>query len=112
MRPPVLGHRSSVGSIKHLTYHGNRSKLPAPNQIEQPTQESSTMTSRRKNALKAAGVFLAFSFAQVYVLAGLPAPAPGTPQPAITANPATKNNAPITVTGHTAHTRPTILTRA
>src|SRR5260370_23444720 len=104
MRPPVLGHRSSVGSIKHLTYHGNRSKLPAPNPIEQPRQESSTMTSRRKNALKAAGVFLAFSFAQVYVLAGRPAPAPGAPQRAHTANLRRKNKAPTksheNTTGH------------
>jgi hypothetical protein len=70
------------------------------------------MTSRRKNALKAAGVFLAFSFAQVYVLAGLPAPAPGAPQRAITAKLATKNNAPITVNGNTAGTGATILTGA
>jgi hypothetical protein len=70
------------------------------------------MTSRRKNALKAAGVFLAFSFAQVYVLAGLPAPAPGAPQRAITAKLATRNNAPITVNGNTAGTGATILTGA
>ena len=70
------------------------------------------MTSRRKNALKAAGVFLAFSFTQVYVLAGLPAPAPGAPQRAITAKLATKNNAPITVNGNTAGTGATILTGA
>ena len=70
------------------------------------------MTSRHKKALKAVVVFLAFSFAQVYVLAGLPAPAPGAPQRAITAKLATKNNAPITVNGNTAGTGATILTGA
>ena len=57
-------------------------------------------------------VFLAFSFSQVYVLAGLPAPAPGAPQRAITAKLATKNNAPITVNGNSAGTGATILTGA
>jgi hypothetical protein len=70
------------------------------------------MTSRHKKALKALAVFLAFSFAQVYVQASLPAPAPGAPQRAITARLATKNNAPITVNGNSAGTGATILTGA
>jgi len=70
------------------------------------------MTSRHKNALKTVGVIIAFAFTQVYVLAGLPAPAPGAPQRAITAKLATKNNAPITVNGNTAGTGATILTGA
>ena len=70
------------------------------------------MTSRHKNALQAVGVIIAFAFTQVYVLAGLPAPAPGAPQRAITAKLATKNNAPITVNGNTAGTGATILTGA
>ena len=70
------------------------------------------MTSRHNKALKAVVVFLAFSFAQVFVQAGLPAPAPGAPQRAITAKLATKNNAPITVNGNTAGTGATILTGA
>jgi hypothetical protein len=70
------------------------------------------MTSRHKKALTAVVVFLAFSFAQVYVLAGLPAPVPGAPQRAITAKLATKNNSPITVNGNSAGTGATILTGA
>lgn len=70
------------------------------------------MTSRHKKALKAVVVFLAFSFAQVYVRAGLPAPAPGAPQRVITAKLATKGNVPITVNGNTAGTGATILTGA
>jgi hypothetical protein len=70
------------------------------------------MTSRHKKALKAVVVFLAFTFSQVYVLAGLPVPAPGAPQRAITAKLATRNNAPITVNGNTAGTGATILTGA
>ena len=68
------------------------------------------MTSRHKNALTALVVFVAFSFAQMYVQATLPAPAPGAPQRAITAKLATKNNAPITVNGNSAGTGATILT--
>ncbi len=71
------------------------------------------MTSRHKKALTALTAFLAFSFTQVYVQAGLPAPAPGgAPQRAITAKLATKNNAPITVNGNSAGTGATILTGA
>jgi hypothetical protein len=70
------------------------------------------MTSRHKKALTALMTFAAFSFAQVYVLAGLPAPAPGAPQRAITAKLATKNNAPITVNNNSAGTGATILTGA
>ncbi len=70
------------------------------------------MTSRHKKALTALAVFLTFSFAQVYVQASLPAPAPGSPQRAITAKLATKNNAPITINGNSAGTGTTILTGA
>jgi hypothetical protein len=70
------------------------------------------MTSRHKNALKAVGVLIAFAFTQVYVLAGLPAPAPGAPQRVITAKLSTRNNAPITVNGNSAGTGTTILTGA
>jgi hypothetical protein len=70
------------------------------------------MTSRHKKALKALAIFLAFAFTQVGVQAGLPAPAPGSPQRAITAKLTTKNNAPITVNGNSAGTGATILTGA
>jgi hypothetical protein len=72
------------------------------------------MDTRRKKALKALTVFLAFSFAQVYVQAGLPnpAPVPGAPQRAITARLITKNNLPITVNGNNVGTGGTILTGA
>jgi hypothetical protein len=70
------------------------------------------MDTRKKNALKALAVILAFSFAQVYVQAGLPNPAPGAPQRAITARLLTKNNAPITVNGNNTGTGATILTGA
>ena len=71
------------------------------------------MDTRKKNALKALAVFLAFSFTQVYVQAGLPNPAPAPPpQRAITARLLTKNNAPITVNGNNMGTGGTILTGA
>lgn len=70
------------------------------------------MTSRHKKAMTALAVFLAFAFAQVGVLAGLPAPVPGSPQRAITARLTTKNNAPITVNGNSAGTGASILTGA
>lgn len=72
------------------------------------------MNTRKKKALKALAVFLAFSFAQVYVQAGLPNPAPGTPAPqnAISARLITLNNQPITVNGNSAATGTTILTGA
>ena len=72
------------------------------------------MNTRKRKALKALAVFLAFAFAQVYVQAGLPsaAPAPGAPQRAITARLLTKNNAPITVNGNSTATGATILTGA
>src|SRR2546427_9442275 len=71
------------------------------------------MTSRQKKVLPALAVLLTFSFAQVYVQASLPAPAPaGAPQRVITAKLATKNNAPITVNGNSAGTGTTILTGA
>jgi hypothetical protein len=72
------------------------------------------METRRRKALKALAVFLAFSFAQVYVQAGLPnpAPAPGTPQRPVTAKLITKNNQPITVNGNSTGTGATLLTGA
>jgi hypothetical protein len=72
------------------------------------------MDTRKMKALRAAAVFLAFSFAQVYVQAGLPVPLPipGTPQRAITARLVTKNNQPITVNGNNMGTGGTILTGA
>ncbi len=72
------------------------------------------MDIRKRNALKVLAVFLAFSFAQVYVQAGLPnsAPAPGAPQRAISGRLITKNNAPITVNGNATGTGATILTGA
>jgi hypothetical protein len=78
------------------------------------SREATTMDTRKKKALKALTVFLAFSFAQVYVQAGLPnpAPVPGAPQRAITARLTTKNNQPITVNGNSVGTGGTILTGA
>lgn len=70
------------------------------------------MDTRKKNALKALTAILAFSFAQVYVQAGLPAPMPGVPQRAITARLTTRGNAPITVNGNSTATGATILTGA
>jgi len=70
------------------------------------------MDTRKKNALKALAVILAFAFAQVYVQAGLPAPAPAMPQRAITARLVTRGNAPITVNGNSTATGATILTGA
>ena len=67
---------------------------------------------RHKKALTALVVVLAFSCAQIYVQASLPAPPPGAPQRAITAKLTTKNNTPITVNGNTAGTGATILTGA
>jgi hypothetical protein len=72
------------------------------------------MDMRKRNALKALAVLLAFSFAQVYVQAGLPDPpaVPSAPQRAISGRLITKNNAPITVNGNTTGTGATILTGA
>jgi hypothetical protein len=72
------------------------------------------METRKRKALKALAVFLAFSFAQVYVQAGLPspAPAPGAPQRPVTARLITKNNQPITVNGNSVGTGGTLLTGA
>jgi hypothetical protein len=71
------------------------------------------MDTRKKKALKALAVFLAFTFAQVYVQAGLPnpAPAPGAPQQFI-ARLTTTGNQPITVNGNSAASGATILTGA
>lgn len=72
------------------------------------------MDTRKKKALRALSVLLAFSFAQVYVQAGLPGASPGAPRPqqAITAKLLTKNNQPITVNGNSMGTGGTILTGA
>jgi hypothetical protein len=72
------------------------------------------MDMRKRNAVKALAVLLAFSFAQVYVQAGLPDPpaVPSAPQRAISGRLITKNNAPITVNGNTTGTGATILTGA
>lgn len=72
------------------------------------------METRRRKALKALAVFLALSFAQVYVQAGLPtpAPAPPAPQKPVTAKLITKNNQAITVNGNSAGTGATLLTGA
>jgi len=72
------------------------------------------MDTRRKKILKVLTVLLAFSFAQVYVQAGLPNATPGAPLPqrAITARLITKNNQPITVNGNSLGTGGTILTGA
>jgi hypothetical protein len=73
------------------------------------------METRKRKALKALAVFLAFSFVQVYVQAGLPNPAavPGTPQrPPVTAKLITKNNQAITVNGNSMGTGGTLLTGA
>ena len=72
------------------------------------------MDTRKGKVLKALTVVLAFSFAQVYVQAGLPTPAPGAPAPqrVITARLTTKNNQPITVNGNSLGTGGTILTGA
>ena len=72
------------------------------------------MDTRKKKILKTVTVFLAFSFAQVYVHAGLPSPVPGAPPPqrAISARLITKNNQPITVNGNPVGTGGTILTGA
>jgi hypothetical protein len=72
------------------------------------------MDMRKRNALKALAVLLAFSFAQVCVQAGFPDPpaVPSAPQRAISGRLITKNNAPITVNGNTTGTGATILTGA
>jgi len=72
------------------------------------------MDTRKKKSLKALAVFLAFSFAQVYVQAALPNPVPGAPLPqrAISARLITPNNQPITVNGNPVGTGGTILTGA
>ena len=72
------------------------------------------MKTRRRKALKALAMFLAFSFAQLYVQAGSPnpAPPPGPPQRPVTARLITKNNQPITVNGNSMGTGGTLLTGA
>ena len=69
---------------------------------------------RQRKALRAAAIFLAFCFAQVYVHGALPnssATAP-VPQRQITARLTTKNNQPITVNGNAVGTGATLLTGA
>ncbi len=71
------------------------------------------MNLQKRKALKALIAVLAFVFAQVYVSAALPEPAPAVPVPQqLTARLTTKNNQPITVNGNSAGTGGTILTGA
>lgn len=71
------------------------------------------MKLQKRKAVKALIAVLAFVFAQVYVSAALPEPAPGSPLPQqLTARLTTKNNQPITVNGNAAGTGATILTGA
>ena len=69
---------------------------------------------RQRKALRAAAIFLAFCFAQVYVHGALPnSSATGPlPQRQITARLTTKNNQPITVNGNAVGTGATLLTGA
>ena len=73
------------------------------------------MSPRQQKAFKALAVFLAFSFAQVYVQTSFADPVPGTPVPIpqqFVARLATRGNAPITVNGASASGGATILTGA
>lgn len=71
------------------------------------------MDTRKKKALKALAVFLAFSFAQVYVQAGLPGPAtPASPPQKIIARLTTTANQAILVNGASVGTGGSILTGA
>lgn len=71
------------------------------------------MDTRKKKALKALALFLAFSFAQVYVQAGLPSPAtPGGAPQQLIARLTTTDNRPIQVNGANVGTGGTILTGA
>jgi len=74
------------------------------------------MTPRRQQALKALAVFLAFSFAQVYIQTGFAGPGGnGTPIPVpqqFVARLSTRGNQPITVNGASAASGATILTGA
>lgn len=71
------------------------------------------MKPRQKKALKALAIFFSFAFAQVYVSAALPGPAPdAVPQQTLTARLTTRNNQPITVNGNSTGTGATILTGA
>lgn len=69
---------------------------------------------RQRKALRAAAIFLAFCFAQVYVHGALPNSSAGAPAPQrqITARLTTKNNQPITVNGNAVGTGATLLTGA
>ena len=71
------------------------------------------MDTRKKKALKALAVFLAFSFAQVYVQAGLPSPAtPARPPQQLIARLTTTGNKSILVNGASVGTGGSILTGA
>src|SRR6266481_6257170 len=75
--------------------------------------ETTTMDTRKKKALKALAVFLAFSFAQVYVQAGLPSPAtPASPPQQLIARLTTTGNRSILVNGASVGTGGSILTGA
>lgn len=71
------------------------------------------MDTRKKKALKVLAVFLAFSFGQVYVQAGLPSPAsPGSPPQQFIARLTTTGNQPITVNGASVASGASLLTGA
>jgi hypothetical protein len=84
--------------------------LKNPYAVNQSAEETTTMDTRRMKALKALAVFLAFSFAQVYVQAGLPTPG-GAPQQFV-ARLTTTGAQPITVNGASASSGATVLTGA
>ena len=69
---------------------------------------------RQRKAFRAAAIFFAFCFAQVYVHGALPSSSAGAPAPQrqITARLTTKNNQPITVNGNAVGTGATLLTGA
>src|ERR1700682_1648266 len=117
MDPPADAGATYLISRNHLTFAGNGSTLSALIKCRAPLPGQSIegvdqMETRKKKALKALAVFLAFSFAQVYVQAGLPNPAPGMPAPqkAISGRLLTSGNKNITVNGNGAATGGTILT--
>ncbi|MDX6500297.1 MAG: hypothetical protein QOG23_3557 [Blastocatellia bacterium] len=109
-----------VKAEKGLTWTAKRRYTGLRNQSEvhlvhrKLSLETIAMDTRKGRVLKVLTVVLAFSFAQVYVQAGLLNPAPGAPRPqrVITARLTTKNNQPITVNGNSLGTGGTILTGA
>lgn len=75
--------------------------------------ETTAMDTRKRKALKALAVFLAFSFAQVCVQAGLPSPAtPASPPQQLIGRLTTTANQSIVVNGSSVGTGGSILTGA